>query len=110
MDPADESGNYCQEWMDASNKVKQMNVSIGVIVMIMNMVVELSMYVLRDWRKPVDDNKLQSNALSVIACFQFLSMTVVIIVSSINLKIKDTTHFLKMADGFWDDFGSEWYQ
>lgn len=53
----------------------------------MNMFVELSMYALRGWRKPIDDNKLQLNAMSVIAVFQFLSMSIVIPLATMNVKI-----------------------
>jgi hypothetical protein len=86
-----------------------MTIMVGVVVVVMNIFVELTMYLLRGWRKPVDDNKLQANAMSVIACFQFMSMSVVILLATLNVKIKGVGSVLKLADGSFDDFSSEWY-
>jgi len=106
----DESNNYCEEWVSAKNQIRSMSVQVGVVVVIMNMIIEGSMYLLRGWRKPIDDNKLQTNAMSVIACFQFLTMSVVIVLATINIKLSGAGHFLRLADGRFDDFSSEWYQ
>ena len=79
------------------------------MIMILNIVIELSMYLLRGWRKPIDDNKLQINAMSVIACCQFLSMSVVIPFATLDLKFSGAGSFLGIASGDYDDFNAQWF-
>lgn len=68
------------------------------------------MYGLRGRRRPLSDNEMQKNAMSLVACFQFLNTSVAILVASMNLKIDGSAHFLKIADGAYDDFNPEWFQ
>lgn len=65
----EEDKKLCQPWVDANTNIQILTNVISIILLLINVMIELSMYILRGWRKPIDDNKLQVNAMSVIACF-----------------------------------------
>lgn len=81
---------------------------VAAAVCIATIAIEAVVRALRGRRRPKSDNELQRNAMAVVATFQFLNIGVAVLLAGLNVKLPGLGHFLKLADGPYDDFSPEW--
>lgn len=104
-----DSGDYCKEWIQDLGMGYASEGLAPFLIVLFNIIGEIVVYLLADFRRPVNDNHQMISSMTSIAVYQFLNMGLCLIFATVNLKFKDADHFIGFLDGEFDDFNVGFY-
>ena len=84
--------------------------SIPLIIAAVNIIVEIIIVFIAEWRRPINDTQSVINSVSGIVGIQFVNLGLVLIFANINFKFEGAGSFISFLDGEFDDFNSPFYQ